>query len=359
MTPNKKLHTILNQIKGERRGGAPHADWVSRNKEVLMMQVRNTTDASAKKPIGVVTRHLFAIFFPMEQMAMAGRAIGVFVLALGIVLSGGVATAQLYGDAVPGSIAYGVKTAIERTQLALAPNDEYEMRLLTEFADRRVDEIARLAEGTAAQHGHIPGVLAALEKHLVAMRSGLASLRDSDPERVVEVAKLVERKMVVYHNILHKASLEVPTNIRVQLALTGNLVDDSMVSALAMIVDAHLAGDENASSTVLVSKFESRIRQAEEALASDDAAATPPTENKKKAQQAIADAKELIKDEQYQAALTKIEEIAELTKTEQESGEAGEQESVTPEETVTEEAPAPSESAEQPADPAPPDPAAP
>jgi hypothetical protein len=360
MTPNKKLHKILDQIKNERRGGAPHADWVSRNKEVMMMQVRNTTDATAskttKKPIGVMTRHLFAIFFPMEQMAMAGRAIGVFALAIGIVVSGGIGTAQLYGDAVPGDLAYGMKTAIERTQLALAPNDSYKMRLLTEFADRRVDEIARLAEGNDAQRKHIPGVLTSFEKNLVAMQSGLTALRDSDPASIVEVAKLVERKMVVYHNVLHKASLEVPTDIRVQLALTGNLVDDGMVSALAMIVDAHLAGDENASSTILVSKFESRIRQAEDALAaSGDAAATPPTENKKKVQQAIADAKVLIKDEQYQAALTKIEEIAELTKGEQESGEAGEQGgTVTPDAPVTEAPAAPSESAEPPTPESPP-----
>ncbi len=331
---NKKLDTILGQIKNERRGGAPHADWVSRNKEVLMMQVRNTTDASAKNPMGVVARHLFATFFPSEQLSMAARAFGVFVLAGGIVLSGGVATAQLYGDAVPGDLAYGMKTAIEKTQLVLAPNDSYKMHLLTDFSDRRMDEIARLAEGSGSQQALIPGVLTSFEKNVIAMQTSIEGMRASDPENVIETAKLMERKMVVYHNALRKASASVPSDIRIHLALTGNLVDDGMVTALAMIVEAHLAGNERAPGSVLTSKFESRIRQAEEALATvEEAAAAPATAaNKQKAQQAIAAAKELVQKEEYQAALLKIEEIAQLTKEEP----PVEEEVVTPEEPVTE-----------------------
>ena len=72
---NKELKKILQNIKTERRGGAPHEGWVNRNRGILMMQVRNTTDSAANQPLGGILRHFFAIFAPTESFAMASRAI--------------------------------------------------------------------------------------------------------------------------------------------------------------------------------------------------------------------------------------------------------------------------------------------
>lgn len=353
---NRELATILKQIKNERRGGAPHDVWVKRNRDILLMQVRNTTDVSAKPGLGEYARHLFSIFFPAEGFAMAARAAGVFLLVVGTVLGGGLASAELYSGAVPGQLAYKMKIAVEKAQLALAPNDDYKTRLHTEFADRRLDEASTLAEEDAAHQALVPGVLVAFNREVAALSGGLEALKTSDPEGVAEAAKLMERKMAVYQSILRKTSSTLPPSLQQQVAVSRDLVDDVTIKAIAVIVEKHLAGSSDAPRAVVVNKFEERLKLAESKL--DSAPATQDagkTEKATKAKAAIAEAKELLKEEKYQAALSKIEEVAQLTKEVDDSGTAPETSPrpVTPDAPVTDGAPAPSDASKSETPPAP------
>lgn len=311
---NTQVKSILQDIKNERRGGAPRDGWVSQNRDILMMQVRNTTDASTRRTFGEYVRHFFGIFVPMESVMVTVRATGVFLLMIGIVLGGGLTSAQLYGGAVPGDMFYGMKLAVEKAQLTLAPNDEYRTRLHTEFADKRMDEVARLAEGSVLQQQNVPLALTALEGELLALHEGLSTLAATDPEGVVEVAKLLERKMAVYQKMLRTASMTLPADVRIKVAFTRNLMDDLSISALAVIVERYLAGHAQAPRTVVISKLGQHVDQAEDALAVGDEEQNDLPEAKVRAQAAIAQARVLIEKEQYQAALLKIEEVAELTK---------------------------------------------
>lgn len=315
---NQELATTFKQIRNERRGGAPHDVWVKRNRDILLMQVRNTTDAAAKPGLAEYARHLFSIFFPAEGFAMAARALGVFALVIGTVLGGGLVSAQMYGDAVPGEVMYRMKLAVESAQLFLAPNDEYKTRLHAEFADHRIDEVAALAEGTDANHDHVPGVLTSFDAEIVALANGLESIKANDPDGVVVVAKTLERKMAVYQNRLRKAATTVSPQLQARIAVSRDLADGVTIKAIAIIVEKHLAGSADAPRAVVVSKVEERLKQAEAKVAAEpetqDAARTERTA---KAKAAVAAAKELLKEDQYQAALAKIAEVAELTKEEE------------------------------------------
>lgn len=305
---SKQLKDILGTVKNERRGGAPHDVWVKRNREILLMQVRNTTDVTSRPSVLQTANHLFSIFFPKEGFMMVARAAAVFVLMAGTVFGGGVVSAQVYGDALPGQFLYGVKIAVERAQLLLAPNDDYRTRLHTEFADNRIDELADLAEAPASAQSRVPEVLARFDAEVRQLQVGIEKMKSSDPDRVVETAKLMERKMAVYQNVLRKSAATLPVSVLPAIARSRDLVDGATISAIAVIVEKHLAGASDAPRTVVVNKFEERIRQAEAKIAS-----TPATDSTK-AKAAIAQVKELIKEERYQAALTKIAEVAELTK---------------------------------------------
>lgn len=311
----KELKDIFQKIKTERRGGAPHEVWVERNRGILLMQVKNTTDVTAKPGPMEYARHLFSIFFPMEGFAMAARALGVFLLVLGTVFGGGLVSAQVYQVATPGAFAYKVKLAVERAQLFLAPNEEYRARLHTEFADHRLDEAAKLAEESADMQAHVPGVLASFDAEIAALSASLDARKSSDPDGVAETAKLMERKMAVYQNVLHKAGAQLPPALQPSVARSRDLVDGLTIKAIAVIVEKHLAGSAAAPRNVVVNKFEERIKQAEAKIE-----AAPATTDEKKvaraaaAKAAIEEAKVLVQEEQYQAALTKIEEVAELTK---------------------------------------------
>jgi hypothetical protein len=306
---NQQLKEILKNVKNERRGGNPRESWVRQSRDILLMQVRNTVVADAKPVLRDQVRHLFDIFVPVEGMLMTARAVGVFMLVIGSVLGGGLVSAQVYREAVPGSLSYGMKVAIERAQVALAPNDEYRTRLHAEFADRRMDEVAQLAEGASVRQARVPETLAAFRGEIAALAAGLESLRTSDQAHVVETAKLLERKMAVYQNQLRKASALMPASLLPSVAATRDSLDGVTIKAMAVIVEHHLAGDIEAPAAVVISKFEDRIKAAETKI---DAAPAAPKSTEAKA--AIAAAKELIKEEDYQAALLKITEVVELTK---------------------------------------------
>lgn len=308
---DKELKKISQRIKNERRGGAPADVWVKNNRDILMMQVRNTMDVRPQT-LGQTVRHFFDLFVPADSLMMVARAAAVFVLALGSVLGGGFASVAAYRDAIPGELFYPVKLATEKTQLVLAPNDQYRTRLHLEFAGRRVDEVARIAEDANTRADLAADVLVAFESEVVDIKNGLEKLRTSDPADVIEVAKLAERKLDTYQTTLKKAAATLPSAAKPALAKASDLIDGTAISAIAVIVEKHLEGDAQAPKNVVVVKIEDKLKEAEAKLATVTATQSEASTTKAKA--AIAEAKALIQSDNYSAALTKMIEVAELTK---------------------------------------------
>jgi hypothetical protein len=289
------------------------------------MQVRNTTDQKTKFSTAQVMRHFFNIFMPTEAFAYAGRGIAVFFLAVATVLGGGLVSAQAFRNAAPGNSLYKAKLAVESLQIRLAPNDDYRTNLHTEFADRRLDEVARLAEAPAVDTVLVASVLRSFNAEVAELKSGLEALRESDPSGVTETAKLLERKMAVYQSMLRKAGYALPPVLKRDIRVARNAVDGVTFAAMSLLIEKHLAGDVNAPTNIVMSKFEDRIRAAESKLeiaASRDGESVAPKVTQGKA--VIAEAKELMEKENYQAALSKIVEVAELTDEVEEAAEAEE-----------------------------------
>ncbi len=278
------------------------------------MQVRNTTDLNAKPNFGGMMRDLVSVFMPMEGLMTVAHGVGIFMLVVGSVLGGGLASAQVYRNSAPGEMLYNVKLAVERAQLLLAPNDDYRTGLHAEFADHRIDEVAKLAEENASRQALVPGVLAAFNGEVAALTAGLDVMKATDPQGTVEAAKLMERKMAVYQNELRKASSTLPPQYQLSVAASRDLVDGTTLRAIAVIVDSHLANADSVSTTVVTNKFEERLQQAEDNLNANSSTDAAKTASATKAKAAIAEAKKLLKDQDYRAALSKIEEVAQLTK---------------------------------------------
>jgi len=278
-----------------------------------MMQVRNTTDSrQAASPL-TSAYHLFDIFFPLAAFQSFARAAAMFLLVVGAVVGGGLASAGVYKDALPGDRLYGTKLAVEKTQITLAPNEDYRTRLHADFADRRMEEAAALAEGAVARYRYLPDVLVAFDGEVRALDAGIDSLRTSDRAGAVELAKNVERRLAGYRVTMRKASSILPGSYRRSIDESRSLVDSVSIKAMAVIIEHHRAGDVEAPQTVVASNFEEHLNQAEAKInkASDrEQVATQAA----KAKTAIAEAKELVTEGKYEAALSKMAEVVELTK---------------------------------------------
>lgn len=277
-----------------------------------MMQVRNTTDTRVQSKFLEQAYHLFDIFMPLESVYAFGRAAAMFVLVVGTVLGGGLVSASAYKDATPGDRLYGMKLAVEKTELLLAPNADYRTRLHADFADRRMEETSILAEGAVARYRYLPEVLTGLESEVKALDTGIDSLRTSDRVGAVDLAKNVERRLAGYRVAIRRAGALLPGSYRRSLDGTRDLVDGVSIKAMAVIVEHHRAGDVEAPRTVVASNFEEHLSQAEAKI--QTAAAKDEPERTTKAKAVIAEAKELVTEGKYEAALTKMAEVAELTK---------------------------------------------
>lgn len=312
---NKELQQILAEARTERRGGAPHEDWVTRNRSIMMMQIENTSVRKDRVSLVDGVQNFASIFLPAEQLWATARAVAVFVLMIGTVFGGGLAAVIASQNAAPGDFSYAAKLAMEKAQVMLAPNDAYRVRLHANFADRRLDEAAKLAEGPEDGRRMAIDVLEGFNDELDQLREGLDGLKEVDPEGVAIAAKLLDRKMVAYQQVLRGVVRSLPVDVRPQALAVIDRVDGLSLQAVAVLVEQHLAGDVNASKQTVANRIEDRIQQAEAKLIVADE--RPQAE----AKVAIAEARELLKEENYQAAFSKMVEVVEMTNPEDESDE--------------------------------------
>jgi hypothetical protein len=119
-------------------------------------------------PVAVNRKIRHVINFPnikKEFFAMPRILQVVMVVVLGILMTLGSVSATAFAaqDSLPTGPLYGLKIVTEDTRISLASKSESAIGLLTEFAARRVNEMAQLAAA------HLPislEVLARLDKHL-------------------------------------------------------------------------------------------------------------------------------------------------------------------------------------------------
>jgi hypothetical protein len=117
------------------------------------------------------------------------RPIAVAAGALAIVFAGaGVAAA----GSLPGDPAFGLKRAAEEAQVALAPSDGAKAEVLGQIAERRLDELARIAD----RPDKAPTASAEYEAAVKRFASAVEALRAAPPgakrdavEKVVEAAR--------------------------------------------------------------------------------------------------------------------------------------------------------------------------
>jgi hypothetical protein len=119
-------------------------------------------------PVAVNRKRRHVINFPnikKEFFAMPRILQVVMVVVLGILMTLGSMSATAFAaqDSLPTGPLYGLKIVTEDTRISLASKSESAIGLLTEFATRRVNEMAQLA---AAHLPISPEVLARLDKHL-------------------------------------------------------------------------------------------------------------------------------------------------------------------------------------------------
>jgi hypothetical protein len=280
----------------------------------LLQQIKASEAKSNRTAPGyfATAQDFLSAFVPMQTVGMVARTMSIVMLAVVSVVGGGAVSAAAYKDAVPGEALYGTKRMVEGVQLRVAPTLAAKTRLYTEFADTRIEEVSRLVERGEMDPDNLEEAIRGYGDALVGVKQGIGELESRSAEVTVDVAKIVERKLVVHQDALIRAKTLVPS-LAAEIGAVRREAEAMSLTTMAYLVEKHLAGAGETTQEIVSLRFEQRIKTAEgeveTALAhgevSEDVAAQAKT--------AIAQAKELVKQENYQAALLKMVEVADIT----------------------------------------------
>jgi uncharacterized membrane protein YgcG len=137
-----------------------------------------------------------------------------------VVLLAGTTTVAASSETVPGDTLYSVKTTTEQAQLKLTFSKAAKAKLQARFAERRVREMARLAE--KGRMGKAAALAAKFEAHLTKIEQLAAQIEATDAEDGEKVAGLedvLRANMARDLALLDKAEAKAPWRTRGAIAV--------------------------------------------------------------------------------------------------------------------------------------------
>lgn len=326
---SKELHAQLKNLKNHPFAGAVDKAWLNESKKVLSMQITNTLASSVRKDEVIKNRvrgFLSWYVFGGRPYAITMRVTAAALALLLVPFTTWVTSVNAALLSIPGEPLYNLKVASERMQLTLAGDKQTEIKLRTEFAARRADEIVRLANTkTEIAKSHIEKTVQRLSDEIKSVKSGLESLpHETVATDVVNVARNIDTKTEEIAKVLNKATdiaIDVP-----QIHEVRALVDSVSVQAVETMVKTQKGTTEDiVSQKEIKQTIEEKLKTAEVQL---DAAVSSVinstkevgapehkeeikkiTEQVKSAKDAVVQANEEVKVEKFTEALNKIKEV--------------------------------------------------
>lgn len=308
---NKELGKILKQLKNLESAGTPSVDFVKRNREILLMQVKN----SQGEQRGFSVKRAWELFGSIMNDGLAKTIVRpalVGVLALGVVLGGWAATVSASFGSLPGDTLYSVKLITEKAQVSFASAED-KPSLHVEFAGRRIEEVAKIAEKDSIinKEERTKQAVKSLNKQLSAVKETLTDLESKDANKAIEVARLVDRKTTEYTNTLEKTKETVSEDIKKDMEKATDLANDAGIKAVKVIVEQ--SGTEP--SEELTNNVEAKLKIVEEKVQHIDLGSDEGGVNSSAVEIALGtlgEAKEQLESQNLESAMNKLVEAKNL-----------------------------------------------
>ncbi len=319
----KHIITTLSHLQRLRIGGEPDPSWVRSSRERLLARITEQAPAlPAGRQARVTAHQTFGALrgvFSFDAATLMARPVLAGVLAVAAVMGSGVGAVSASLGSIPGDPLYQVKIASERARIAVAQSASDKTTLRMEYVGRRVDEVTRIAGSPVNDNGsRLNTAVQHIKQDLGSVQQSLSDMsKSAEPKDVVEVAKLVDTKSEEYSATLEKSNDQLSVSDQVGVKEAKAMVEDISVQAVAVLVQAHANGavsNDDIAATV-GDKIENIINKANlvaEANATTSTQALPGTETANQALTALGAAKDLLGQQDYVSALTKVIEGKEL-----------------------------------------------
>lgn len=304
----KQIITTLSHLQRLRIGGEPDASWVRSSRAQLLARV------AAQAPAHGTAHQTFGALrgvFTFDAASLMARPVLAGVLAVAAMMGSGVGVVSASLGSIPGDPLYQVKLASERARIAVAPSATDKAALRIEYVGRRVTEVTRIAERPESDNGsRMNTAVQHIKQDLGSVQQSLSDLsKTAKPAAVAEIANLVDEKSGEYAAALESANTQLAVSEQVAVKEAKALVDDISVQAVAVLVQAHANGavSNDDIAAKVGEKIDSITSQA--TLVAGTATSTqalPGTETANQALTALGEAQDLLDQQDYLSALTKV-----------------------------------------------------
>lgn len=211
----KDLIQHIKSTREVRGAGSPRPEWLKTNRDILLMQVKNSIHTEARPATRFSTQNLWQfldVFLPARTVYYVVRPAVAVLLIVGMMFGGWVTTVSASYNSLPGEYLYAVKMATEAVQVAVAPKP-VETKLHAEFAVRRAQEVSRIvsnAESSPEKVKRVEATVKSLQKELDSAKGGLKDLKESGSKAdAADAAKVVGEKAVEVGRVIEQTKNQV------------------------------------------------------------------------------------------------------------------------------------------------------
>jgi hypothetical protein len=316
MSNNKDLIKSLKQLKNLEAAGSPSRNFVNRNREILMMQIKNSS-MQKERIFGV--KHIWRIaeaVLPENLFKFVVKPVSLGILIFGAVFGGWAATVSASYGSLPGDKLYSLKIMTEKAQLTLSTR-EARPSLQVEFAGRRLEEVAKVTSKTSSDNknkgNRARQAVKNFSRQLKTVKATLENLQSKqDTAKALEIAQAVDRKTTEYISVLEKVKDDVSAEVKQDVEAASSIVSDTGIKAVEVIVKTIKDGASQAEKQEVATKVEEKIKLVEIQVQQLSSTSTISGEITQEAKSALIEAKQALDNKDLTIVVDKLAEVKNL-----------------------------------------------
>lgn len=228
----------LKSVRTTEREIVPDVAFVSRTRENLLLQVRNTLPT---RPVAMPARaKLMMKHLVPERLMNLMRAPVLAILSVMVTVFGGsIVSVSASSRSIPGDFLYPIKIAAEQTRLAFTSGKVDRLMLKSEFVDRRVDEIKSLATtSNPAQPARMKQAAEDLKRDLNTVKLQLSEVKSEVTPETADAIKSVDKQSEQIVEDLKLVRNDAPEEVKNSLSEAESAAVHTGVTAFELLLDA-------------------------------------------------------------------------------------------------------------------------
>lgn len=252
---------LIRQLKSLKHAEIkPSEKWLKSNRELLLSQIKNTVVPKENTKFNFETVwQAMSIFLPYSFVRNVVRPVVVVFLIMGMGISSWVVAASASSESLPGEWLYSAKRVTEKTQVTMADvvgDTDGSTRLHVAFAKRRAEETRDIiSKNDPAKIKIASQTVSDLKDEMKTVNSKLDEIKTAQGSSAV-MAQNINQNAQEIKDVLKEVKVNLLTNsdtttstddLSAQVSEVKNLVKDTAVRAVEIMVEKHLQGDTSVS----------------------------------------------------------------------------------------------------------------